>query len=284
MVKIAKVSHNFLDIDKNVKGRNSKMKKKTKVKLIIVCTLLLTLCLAGCGLFKSDTQKLTELLEDKYGEEFGVESYYYAGDMWAMCYPVSDPTLLFEVRTDGEVTKISHDYYLQNVVARQVEEEYGPLVEQAFPGSYLSVDISHTLSSIPENFPMADTVTLDDIMKYYSENGISSDIVLNIFVDTSQMSEENIENEYKFLYEVIGSRVKNGELPDTVVDLYFGDAMFVQECKNAIAEETWRGNSEIYNKIEDCPKSWMGYGDNGEACFTLEEYIEMRTEALNNEQ
>ena len=109
---------------------------KNKRNLLIVFVLLLVLCLAGCGLFQSGEDKLKDLLEDKYGEKFGVESYYYAGDMWSMCYPLSDPTLLFEVRTDGEVTHIVHDYYLQNVVARQVEEEYSPLVEQAFPGSY----------------------------------------------------------------------------------------------------------------------------------------------------
>ena len=109
---------------------------KNKRNLLIVFVLLLVLCLAGCGLFQSGEDKLKDLLEDKYGEKFGVESYYYAGDMWSMCYPLSDPTLLFEVRTDGEATHIVHDYYLQNVVARQVEEEYSPLVEQAFPGSY----------------------------------------------------------------------------------------------------------------------------------------------------
>ena len=79
--------------------------------------LLLVLCLAGCGLFQSGEDKLKDLLEDKYGEKFGVESYYYAGDMWSMCYPLSDPTLLFEVRTDGEVTHIVHDYYLHTLQA-----------------------------------------------------------------------------------------------------------------------------------------------------------------------
>ena len=164
-----------------------------KTKLIIGCTLLLTLFLTGCGLFKSDTQKLTELLEDKYGEEFGVESYYYAGDMWAMCYPVSDPTLLFEVRTDGDVTFIGHDYYLQTVVQRQVEAELQPLVEQAFPGSFVSAYIGNTLKTIPETFPKANEVGINDIIEYCTQTGTSSDIVINIFVDTSQMTEESSE-------------------------------------------------------------------------------------------
>ena len=264
-----------------------KMKqRKTKRKLLIAFVLLLSTCfVTGCGLLRSDEDKLKDLLEDKYGEEFGVESYYYAGDMWAMCYPVSDPSLLFQVRTDGEVTKISHDYYLQNVVARQVEEEYGPLAQQVFPGCYLSADVW----AVDYEGQTADRVTLASMLQYKNSSNDDEDttwthLIISIFVDTSQISKENVEVEYEFLAKEIGRKVVNGELPDTVVDLYFGDAMFVQECKNAIAEETWRGNSEIYNKIEDCPKSWMGYGDNGEACFTLEEYIEMRTEALNNEQ
>ncbi|MBQ8247320.1 MAG: hypothetical protein IJZ42_09325 [Lachnospiraceae bacterium] len=255
---------------------------KKKRNLLIVFILLLALCfVTGCGLLRSDEDKLKDLLEDKYGEEFGVESYYYAGDMWAMCYPVSDPTLLFEVRTDGEVTKISHDYYLQNVVARQVEEEYGPLVEQVFPGSYLSVDISHTLSSIPETFPKADTVTLDDIIQYYSENDISSNIVFNIFIDTSQISNESVETEYFFLKDEIGESIICNELPDTLIKLYFGDFNFVHECESILSETTWM-ESDIYEETEGCPQIWIGYYDNGEIDYTLDVYVEKRTEALNN--
>lgn len=255
---------------------------KRKNKILIVCTLLLALCLTGCGLFRSDTDQLKDLLEDKYGEEFEVKSYYYSGDMWAMCYPVSDPTLIFQVRTDDKVSYIAHDYYLQTVVARQVEEEYEPLAQQAFPGCYLSVDISNTLSSAPENFPKADTVTLDDITRYCESMGQSSRIVLNIFIDTSQMSEENMEAEYVFLAEEIGGRVVNSELPDTIVKLYFGNTLFVQACENAIEEETWM-NSDIYEVTEDCPKIWIGYDDNNEIVYTLDEYIEKRMEALKNE-
>lgn len=254
-----------------------------KKRFILTCTLVLLLCLTGCGLFQSDTTQLKGLLKDKYGEEFGVESYYYAGDMWTMCYPVSDPTLLFEVRTDGSVTKISHDYYLQTVVARQVEEEYGPLVQQVFPGSYLSVDISNTLSSVPDNFPKADEVTLDDIIGYCESREQNSGIGLNIFVDVSQISDVNIENEYAFFKDEIGGRVLKSEFPNICIDLYYGDAIFVQECKDIIMEMTWRGSSDIYEKIEECPKSWIGYRENGEVIYTLDEYIEMRTEALNNE-
>ncbi len=266
------------------------MKKTTKAKLIIVCTLLLTLCLTGCGLFKSDTQKLTELLEDKYGEEFGVESYYYAGDMWSMCYPVSDPTLLFEVRTDGEVTRISRDVYLQTVVARQVEEEYGPLVEQAFPGSYLSVK----LSALDYEGQTADKVTLASMLQYNNSHHDDSNetwtyIVLNIFVDTSQMAEENIEKEYEFLSDEIGSRVVNDELPDTIVKLYYGDAMFVQECKDILAEETWSGSSNIYDITEKKTQLWIWYYELGipelgmnQGELTLDKYVEKRTEVLNN--
>ena len=259
---------------------------KNKRNLLIVFVLLLVLCLAGCGLFQSGEDKLKDLLEDKYGEKFGVESYYYAGDMWSMCYPLSDPTLLFEVRTDGEVTHIVHDYYLQNVVARQVEEEYEPLAQQVFPGCYLSVDISHTLSSIPETFPKADTVTVDDIISYYNENDISSNVVINIFVDTSQMSEDSIEAEYAFLKDVVGSNVANDKLPATIVKLYFGDANFIKECEDVILMNTWM-ESDIYEKIEVYPMIWIGYDDNGTPYngpdITLDRYAESRREILNNE-
>ncbi|MBO5098461.1 MAG: hypothetical protein J6B96_09130 [Agathobacter sp.] len=259
--------------------------RKNKRNLLIVCMLLLALCfVTGCGLFKSGEDKLKDLLEDKYGEKFGVESYYYAGDMWAMCYPLSDPTLLFEVRTDGEVTKISRDIYLQTVVARQVEEEYGPFVEQAFPGSYLSV----TLSAADYEGQTADKVSLESMLQYNNSSLDDEDvgwtyIVFNIFINTTQLSEDSIEKEYAFFRDTIGNRVANDELPDTIVKLYFGDTQFVQECKQVIAEETWSGNAGIYEMTEGSPQIWIGYYENGEVDYTLDVYIEKRTEALNNE-
>ena len=262
------------------------MKKRTKTKLIIASMLLLTLFLTGCGLFKSDTQKLTELLEDKYGEEFGVESYYYAGDMWAMCYPVSDPTLLFEVRTDGDVTFIGHDYYLQTVVQRQVDEELQPLVEQAFPGSFISSEIS----AIDYEGQTADKVSLESMI-LYSNFSIENDsdrtyIMLNIFVNTSQNVEENIEKEYAFISEEIGGRVARGELPDTSIYFYFGDEIFVNNCRNILSETTWSQN-DIYQSIKECPVMRIGYEDEGIPLngseLTLQQYIEEKREVLFNE-
>ncbi len=266
------------------------MKKTTKAKLIIVCTLLLTLCMAGCGVLRSDTQQLKDLLADKYGEEFEIKSYYYDGDMWAMCYPVSDPTLLFQVRTDGQVTHIVHDYYLQNVVARQIEEEYGPLVQEVFPESYLSV----TLSASDYEGQTADKVTLASMLKYNNSHHDDSDetwtyIVLNIFVDKSLMAEENIEKEYEFLSDEIGSRVINDELPDTIVKLYFGNSEFVKECENVLLETTW-AQSDIYENINNCSYFKIFYYEEGipelsggQGELTIEKYVLKRTEALNNE-
>lgn len=86
-----------------------------------------------------------------------------------------------------------------------------------------------------------------------------------------------------FFKDEIGVKIANDEFPDTSIDLYFGDTAFVQECESIIAEMAWCGSSDIYEKIEECPKSWIGYRENGEVIYTLDEYIEMRTEALNNE-
>ena len=266
------------------------MKKKTKAKMIIVCTLLLTLCLSGCGTLRSDTQQLKDLLADKYGEEFEIKSYYYDGDMWAMCYPVSDPTLVFQVRTDEHVERIKHDYYLQTVVERQVNEKYGPLVQQVFPGSFLSSDIS---ASDYEG-QTADKVTLTSMLEYNNSHHDDSDetwtyIVLNIFVDTARMTEENTEKEYEFLSDEIGSRVLNGELPDTIIKLYFGDSEFVKECESVLAETTWAQN-EIYEKIDNCPYFKIFYYEEGkpelsggQGELTIEKYIIKKVEVLYSE-
>lgn len=270
------------------------MKKTTKVKLIIVCTLLLTLCLTGCGVFKSDTQKLKDLLEDKYGEEFEIKSYYYDSDMWAMCYPVSDPTLLFEVRTNDKVTFIGHDYYLQTVVQRQVEEELQPLVEEAFPGSF----VSSRLSASDYEGQTADKVSLESMMQYNNSSRDDDDptwtyIVLNIFIDATQLSDNNIEEEYMFIVEEINGRVADGELPDTIVKLYFGDTVFINECKEILAGEQWYGNSTIYEMLdgrgririylfeEQYPMS--GPAEYGGTEYTIENYITERMEIINNE-
>ena len=262
--------------------------KKMKKRFILVCILVLSLCLAGCGLLQSDTTQLKDLLEDKYGEEFGVESYYYAGDMWAMCYPESDPTLLFQVRTDGNVTKISHDYYLQAVVEQQVNVEYKSIIQQIFPESYLSSNIS----AVDFDGQTANQVTLDSMIQYSSLQSGWTYIVLNIFIDSSQMEDENIKKEYAFFQDEIGKRVAHGELPDTIVKLYFGDASFVQECEDILTKTTWMDN-EIYDKIENYPKIRIyfyedgkplnGARDYGGVDYEFEDYKEQRTEALSHE-
>ena len=261
---------------------------KKKRNLLIVCILLLAICfVTGCGLFKSDTEQLKDLLENKYGEKFEIESYYYDGDMWAMCYPINDPTLLFQVRTDEYAERIKHDYYLQNVVARQVEEEYGPLVEQAFPGSYLSVDIS----AADYEGQTADKVSLESMLQYHNsssddEDEIWTHMTLYIFADKTYMLENNIENEYALLKDVIGIRVANGELPDVVVKMYIGDTLFIRDCKDIIKTTTW-ADSDIYEKVKDYPIIWVGYDSDGTPYngpdLTLERYIEKRMEVLNNE-
>ena len=268
--------------------------RKIKRKVLMAFVLLLSMCfVTGCGLLRSDEDKLKDLLEDKYGEEFGVESYYYAGDMWAMCYPVSDPTLLFEVRTNDKVTFIGHDYYLQTVVQRQVEKELQLLVEEVFPGSFVSSD----LSASDYEGQTADKVSLESMMQYsnssrYDDNPTWTYVVLNIFIDTTQLSDENIEEEYAFIAEEIGGRVSNGELPDTIVKVYFGDAVFVNECKEILANEQWYGNSTIYEMIdgrgririylfkEQYPMS--GPAEYGGTEYKIENYITERMEIINN--
>ncbi|MBQ8247322.1 MAG: hypothetical protein IJZ42_09335 [Lachnospiraceae bacterium] len=267
---------------------------KIKRNLLIVFILLLALCfVTGCGLLRSDEDKLKDLLEDKYGEEFGVESYYYAGDMWAMCYPVSDPTLLFEVRTNDKVTVIGHDYYLQTVVQRQVDEELQPLVEEVFPGSFVSSD----LSASDYEGQTADKVSLESMMQYsnssrYDEDPTWTYVTINIFVDTNQLEEENFKLEYEFLVKEIGGRVASDELPDTIIYLYCGDTFFVNECNSIIKNEQWYGNSNIYQKIKGC--NWVrmyfiesenpmsGPAEYGGTEYTLEIYYEDRMEAINN--
>ena len=266
---------------------------KNKRNLLIVSLLLVALCLTGCGLLKSDEAKLKDLLEDKYGEPFGVESYYNAGDMWAMCYPLRDHTLLFEVRTDGEVTFIGHDYYLQTVVQRQVDEELQPLVEEVFPGSF----VSSRLSASDYEGQTADKVSLESMMQYsnssrYDEDPTWTYVTLVIFVDTTQLKDENIEEEYAFIAEEISGRVERGELPDTIVELYFGDKMFVNDCNQIIENEQWYAYSTIYEKIKGCPYIRLylfkqtgllnGPIEYGGEIYTLEQYEKERREKINN--
>lgn len=189
------------------------------------------------------------------------------------------------MRTNDKVTFIGHDYYLQTVVQRQVDEELQPLVEQAFPGSFVSSDLSAT----DYEGQTADKVSLESMIQHSNllmeNNSGRTYIMLNIFVNTSENSEENIEEEYAFIAEEIGGRVARGELPDTSIYLYFGDEKFVNDCRNILSETTWSQN-DIYQSIKECPVMRIGYEDEGIPLngseLTLQKYMKDKSEVLYN--
>lgn len=121
------------------------------LKSLLLTIVLLSLCTACMP----NTQKITELLKQKYGVEFEVQKIgnRLATDKWdtmtAFCYPKERKEILFEavMNADGEL--ISDDYYvtlLEYEAKERIEERY----HKGGIDATVNVSISHLSEDIDE--------------------------------------------------------------------------------------------------------------------------------------
>ncbi len=240
------------------------MKKRAilrNVVLILVVLIILTLT-AGCKrpmTTSAREKRLKDLLRDKYGEEFDVRELYVTGAVDAWCYPVNDPTMIFEVGTMLNMEEIAEDDYLQNIVGEQINEKFQKDAEEAFGNCifYTHIPLGGTNGI---NSPRSDTVTLENLLEYEKEKGFSSSILIDIYVENNPVSGNEVLKEYKFL-ERVGEYLNMYEVEETIT-LYFGDHQFVEDVRNALEKWRWAtsyGDDNIHNALKYKEPLYLGF-------------------------
>ena len=226
-----------------IKREKTQLKKyiqSRRILLLLLFTCILTITSVACQkpmTTEDRKDRMKELLKDKYGEEFEVRELYNTGKIEAWCYPVSNPTMVFKADSTLEMEEIVSDFYLQNIVCKQVELQLQPDAEQCFYNCYVSAHIATADTSKYLN-PESSGVTLRSLEDYFSTQGIEGRITISVFVDDNT-NRNSMLNEYLFLEEKIIKRVNGGEFPNTHFNLYLGNAELVKHAKDIIEIQRW---------------------------------------------
>ena len=229
------------------KGAMRNKKKIVRFFLLFFFTIIVVICF-GCNkpmTTESRKERMKELLKDKYGEEFEVRELYDTGTIESWCYPVNNPSIIFKADTDSDMKEIKSDFYLQNIVCRQVEDQLQMVFENVFGKSFVSAHISTSNTNNYIN-PRYSDITLKLLEDYYEKEGIGGRIAISVFVDKEELLINNENNEYDLIKENIWERVKDGEYPNTHFSIFVGDDKNLLNAKKILEEQNWdsRGNTE----------------------------------------
>ncbi|MBR6626900.1 MAG: hypothetical protein IKL04_02825, partial [Lachnospiraceae bacterium] len=123
------------------------MKKKRFAMLaVMLLTIISCMLMTGCGSGKARTESqmkrvAADLLEEKYDEEFEIH-YAWPRDsslFYATCSPKDDMDIVFEMQAYNDGRGLYMDEYLQGAVAKLVEAEIEPKIQEIFEDAYLEV-------------------------------------------------------------------------------------------------------------------------------------------------
>lgn len=237
-----------------MKQKEKKRIKQCKILALIMAIIVLAMSF-GCQRPMTDRdreERLKELLKDKYGEEFEVKKLYTSGAVHAICYPTKDFTMIFEVRTPLEMERIEEDDYLQNIVGRQIDEEFQTAAEAAFGNCFVFTNIPLG-STDGIKSPCPDTVTLETILEYEKENGFSNSILIDIYAEGDSINGVTEHLEYDFIKTIGAFMDKNG-VDRSVLTLYFGSHQFVEDAKVSLEKWGWTstfGEDNINEVLDD---------------------------------
>ena len=93
--------------------------KNNSRSIMLICVLVALVCLSSCHTRGWLENKITDNLENWYGVEFEMESMRIdGGGVSFVCYPKSDPTLLFDGFGDSKTGGISYERLIGAVFAR----------------------------------------------------------------------------------------------------------------------------------------------------------------------
>ena len=269
------------------------MNNKRKVAFLMLLMGVILIALVGCGVPSEAKRerKIKKLLNDKYGEEFEIRESFVTSGVHAWCYPVNDPSLVFEISTPAKMDSITADDYLQCIVERQLNEKFQTMAEKTF-GSDCIVSTNIPLGSTTsfQNSNSQD-VDLDSILDYIYANGLSDHIFLFIFCNSDEYNEKK---EYEFISKV-GQLYQSGDMPYTILEIYSGDELFLESVNSALNEYGWTiavGEDSRWD-IDDVIREKKGilihYYEDGSPYthnkeldliedLTIEKYTEMRRE------
>ncbi len=218
--------------------------------LLILLFLLMGGAFVGCNVMDDQQRedRLKELLKEKYGEEFEVREMYVKESVEAWCYPVNNPDVIFMIATSLKMDEISKDYYLQQQVCMQIEEELQPQIEMIFPKCFVSTSISVANTNNFEDYSNKG-VNAEQLITYFRSENLSDSISISVFVDCDNITDENIDTEIIQLIDMVNTESDKMNNPYIHFYLYPCNYDKIKDIKEIV--QTWNWHSIANNNIED---------------------------------
>jgi len=195
---------------------------------------------------------------------------------FADCSPKDNQDVVFQADIYKNGAGVYADSYTQAVVAQQIDNTIKVGFQNTFKNCYTKPVITHYY-----NRPAYVNVGEVTVKAYLEETDIGF-MIYYVVVDNSEVTEDDIQAEYKFLsdelIQEVNSNIKEGEIQNLVVVLYFVDDEMKEKWKEFYATNaTTKGliSQELskYNKIN------CSYKD-GDMDKTYDEYREARLKGM----
>ncbi|MBQ7587579.1 MAG: hypothetical protein IJT37_06080 [Lachnospiraceae bacterium] len=259
------------------------MKRRSFISVVIVFIFSMTL-LVGCGEWtqyfysKAHCEKIAKkCLKEYFGEEFEIKGIYsqYWKQFYAYCSPVRDKDIIFEAKFSRS-GYIIYDYYLEGVIAKQIEERLYNTLNSIWEDVYIAVDIGRDKGTKAlEDNPKC--ITLEDYMKLREENGVA---LVYLFVPENDFTISDENNEYQIFANSIGTLIENNIIPR--IGIYMG---VVNENQMIRIKEYWSSHTHDKSNMDKIVNSHMFFNFEKESLklsISKEEYLIMREEVLKN--
>ncbi len=183
---------------------------------IISCLCCISACSIDFGSSQEEKRKNVILndLENRYGEEFEIESIYRDGDGYkAMCYPANDKELKFSCLY-GKDGSLGYDFYVGALLAREETDCFrssigDKLGEIYVKGTYVLAISEGVPNRTNSNLSICDLIkkgdySIRDIYDIYPINSIG----FRVFIDkSSEVYSDDAESEYDVFAEAVNELV-----------------------------------------------------------------------------
>jgi len=253
-----------------------RVKKKCYVCLFVV-VFIMTVMNAGCRKAMTTANKkerIKELLKEKYGEEFEVRNLYYSGAVHAWCYPINDSSMIFMADTSEKMEEIQDDQYIQKIVCTQLDNSLNPEFDSIFSDCFVSTNIFSGGTDKFLSIYDKKEICFKTLMQFFRSQGISDDIVVNVFINKDLSTTNNTLVEYNSIVEIAGRIQEEGEYPYVSIHLYFCDLSQIINVRKAIENYNWEdsesSDQDIYDVIKDIPKIKMLFDKKGDSFIISE--------------
>ena len=270
--------------------------KKTRTKLIavllsfclllsMIALLLFCLTLYGCSrnlrnyFYTEESLKrvAAKALKEKYDEEFVIHDVWSKNQttFFALCSPKYDNEVDFKADIYKDGSGVYADGYVQGIIAEQINENLQEDFQSLFKDCYTRAEMYNYY-----NLPIFENVKDITIEEYLSQ--VNVDFAgYDVFILSSEVSQETVDAEYEMFSKKIQDKVINGIIPDVVVDLYFVDEQMLKMSREYYATYEIH-DSDFEKALDNYPNISFAYPDN-KINKTYEEYKTLRMEIETNE-